>query len=191
MAVGRPRAFDMNEALDKAMEVFWEKGYEGASMPDLTAAMGINRPSIYAAFGNKESLFRKALDRYMEKSTACFQDILNEPTAYQVAARLLHGTVEKATTRGCMMVQGALSCSKQGEPIKQELIARRTLTQKLLSERFARAKAEGDLPAGENPEDLARYVSTILQGISIQATSGTPVDALHAIVDIALRAWPK
>lgn len=191
MSAGRPRAFDCNEALDKALEVFWEKGYEGASMPDLTAAMGINRPSIYAAFGNKESLFRKALDRYMEKSAACFQEIMNEPTAYLVAERLLHHTVEKATSRGCMMVQGALSCSKQGEPIKQELIARRALTQKLLSERFARAKAEGDLPAGENADDLARYVATILQGISIQATSGTAVEALHAIVDVALRAWPK
>ena len=110
MAKGRPREFDVNEALDRAMRVFWRRGYEGATLPDLTAAMGINRPSLYAAFGSKEELFRKALDRYVKGPAAYVREALNEPTARGVADRLLSGTIDLVTDRrnprGCLIVQG-------------------------------------------------------------------------------------
>src|SRR5438067_5604399 len=113
--VGRPRSFDIDKALDRALQVFWHKGYEGTTLSDLTQAMGINRPSLYAAFGNKEALFRKALDRYGEGPAAYVRAALEEPTARAVAERLLLGTVEGLTDpghpTGCLMVQGALSCS--------------------------------------------------------------------------------
>src|SRR5579863_2273019 len=114
MAIGRPRAFDIDKALDRAMKVFWRKGYEGASLPDLTKAMGINRPSLYAAFGNKEALFRKAIDRYTQGPASHVREALNEPTARRVVERLFRGTINLITgsrnPRGCVLVQSALAC---------------------------------------------------------------------------------
>src|SRR5262245_55016065 len=114
MAVGRPRAFDMDRALDRALKVFWRKGYEGATLPDLTKAMGINRPSLYAAFGNKEELFRKAIDRYVEGPACHTRLALEEPTARGAVERLWRATIDLVTDarnpRGCFIVQGALAC---------------------------------------------------------------------------------
>src|SRR6201993_1326600 len=119
MPVGRPRAFDIDKALDRALQVFWRKGYEGTSLSDLTKAMRINRPSLYAAFGNKEALFKKAIDRYVEGPGAFVRDSLAQPTARAVAERLLRGTIELATDsrnpRGCLIVQGALACGDAAE----------------------------------------------------------------------------
>lgn len=194
MSLGRPRAFDVDRALDQALQVFWSKGYEGASLTDLTSAMGINRPSLYAAFGNKEELFRKALDRYAEGPAAYVNGALDEPTARGVVERLLGSIADSLSNpcnpRGCLMVQGALSCSDTAEPIRQELIARRAVSQDQLRQRFERALAEGDLPAGTDPADLARYVTTIAHGMSIQAAGGAGRDELRRVVEIALRAWP-
>src|SRR2546425_106227 len=114
--VGRPRAFDTDRALDRALRVFWQKGYEGTSLSDLTRAMDINRPSLYAAFGNKAALFRKVLDRYAEGPASYVREALNEPTARAVVERLLRGAARLQTDprnpRGCLIVQGELSCSK-------------------------------------------------------------------------------
>src|SRR5687767_6665585 len=110
--IGRPRAFDTDKALDHALLVFWRKGYEGASLSELTKAMGINRPSLYAAFGDKKALFRKALDRYMEGPAAYVREALNEPTARAVVERLLGGAADlltdPRTPQGCLTVQSAL-----------------------------------------------------------------------------------
>src|SRR5579872_666777 len=113
VAKGRPREFDVEKALNRALTVFQRKGYEGTSLPDLTKAMGINRPSIYAAFGNKESLFRKALDRYVGKASGLLSTALAEPTARAVTEHLLRGAIDSSCNgkvRGCLLVQGALSC---------------------------------------------------------------------------------
>src|SRR5437588_4542148 len=129
MPAGRPRTFDAEKALDRALKVFWRKGYEGTSLPDLTRAMRINRPSLYAAFGNKEALFRKALDRYVEGPAAYVRKALDEPTARAAAGRLLGGTIDLLTDprhpRGCLMVQGALACGEAAESVRRELAARR------------------------------------------------------------------
>ena len=194
MARGRPREFDLDEALDRALEVFWRKGYEGASMPDLTKAMGINRPSLYAAFGNKEELFRKAVARYAEGPAAFVGQALNEPTARAVTARLLEGATNMLTDprnpRGCLLVHGALACEGATEAVRRELAARRASGESALRRRFERAVSDGDLKADVDCADLARYFVTVVQGMAVQAAGGASRDALRRVADIALRAWP-
>jgi AcrR family transcriptional regulator len=191
---GRPRQFDADKALDEAMMVFWQKGYEGASLPDLTKAMGINRPSLYAAFGNKEELFRKALDRYAEGPVAYAAEALAEPTARAVAEKLLRGAADLLThprhPRGCLWVQGALACGTAADPVRKELIARRKAGTAAVAKRFARAVAEGDLPASADPSDLARYIAAVTAGMAVMAAGGGSRAELHRVVEIALRAWP-
>jgi AcrR family transcriptional regulator len=191
---GRPREFDADEALDRALEVFWRKGYEGASLAELTEAMGINRPSLYAAFGNKEALFRRALDRYAEGPAAYTREALNAPAAREVAERLLHGAADALTDPchppGCLGVMGALTCSEAADSIREELCARRAAFEKELTRRLELAKADGDLPADTNCADLARLVMTIMQGMSVQAASGASRQDLRKVAEMALKAWP-
>lgn len=196
MAKGRPRKFDTNEALDKALMVFWQRGFEGTSLSDLTEAMGINRPSLYAAFGDKETLFRRALDRYAEIGTlAVLHAALEEPTAQRVIERLLRGTAECFTDpcrpAGCLVVQGALACGEAAQSVKEELCARRAAGEAKLRERLARAKSEGDLPADADPTTLARYVATVLQGMSVQAASGASRAELLAVADMVVKSLPN
>lgn len=192
---GRPREFDCDQVLDKAMHVFWQRGYEGTSLSDLTEAMGISRPSLYAAFGNKEELFRRALDRYANKGPGTIQgEALAEPTARKVVEHLLRSLAKTLTDpcnpAGCLSVQGALTCSEAAESIKQELCKRRSEGEQNLRKRFERAKAEGDLASDSNPEALARFVITVTQGMSVQASGGASRAELLAVADMALRAWP-
>ena len=174
--------------------MFWTKGYEGTALSDLTAAMGINRPSIYATFGNKEALFRKALDRYSAKMTGFTAEALKEPTARAVAEVLLAGTADllscPGNPKGCLMVQGALACGDEADPIRKELIARRATGEAALRERFARAKAEGDLAAGTDAGDLARYVVAVMHGMSVQSAGGASREELQGVIDFSLRGWP-
>jgi AcrR family transcriptional regulator len=192
---GRPRSFDTGKALDRALDVFWRKGYEGTSLSDLTKAMGINRPSLYAAFGDKEKLFRKVLDRYAEGPASYSSAALQEPTSRAVVERLLSGTVDLLTTprnpHGCLWVQGALACGNAADPVRRELISRRMAGEAALRRRLNRARMDGDLPPDANPASLARYMATIIQGMSIQAAGGATRSELQRIVKIALQSWPS
>lgn len=194
-APGRPRRFDLDQALDRALEVFWQKGYEGASLPDLTQAMGINKPSLYAAFGNKEQLFLKAVERYENREDAYFYPSLAQTTAYQVIERMLRGAAAAACDptkpTGCLLVQSALSCSDDAMRVKQALIERRQAGAQLLVTRLQQAHQAGDLPADADPVALAKFVVTVLQGLAVQSTSGASAADLTAIVDVALAAIPK
>jgi AcrR family transcriptional regulator len=194
MAMGRPREFDIDKALDLALQVFWRKGYEGASMADLTETMGITKPSLYAAFGNKEELFRKALDRYVDGPGGYFQVALAKPTARAVVEHLLYESANAVTDPnhppGCLAVQGALSCGDAAESIKQELMSRRAKGEQDLRQRFERAIAEGDLPKESDAADLAAYLSAVLQGMAVQAAGGTTRAQLRKIAEMALRTWP-
>jgi AcrR family transcriptional regulator len=191
---GRPREFNVGKALDRALKVFWRKGYEGASLPALTRAMGINRPSLYAAFGNKEALFRRVLDRYVDGPAAYFRAALHEPTARAVAERLLGGALGLLTDPrnppGCLLVQGALACGEPAESVRRELVSRRLAGEVAVRQRFERARAEGDLPADSDTAALARYVVTVIQGMAVQAAGGASREELRRVVEMALRAWP-
>ncbi len=193
MAGGRPRAFDADQALDKALTVFWQKGYGGTSLPDLTEAMGINRPSLYAAFGNKEQLFLKVLARYGERM-GCMVQALDKPLARDAVEALLTSVIDKQTTcdgpKGCLMVQGALSGGDTAEKMRAELSRRRAAGETALRDRLERAQAEGELPDSTDVATLAKYYSTILSGLAVQAAGGASGDDLRALVPFAMRAWP-
>jgi AcrR family transcriptional regulator len=192
---GRPREFDTDQALDRALEVFWRKGYEGASISELTEAMGINRPSLYAAFGNKEELFRKALDRYEQGPWAYTYEALAKPTARAVAERLLLGAADALTDpgnpHGCLGVQGAMACSDAAQSIREEVQARRTAWESALQKRLERAKRDGDLPEHANCADLTQFIATVTQGMAVQAASGGTRKQLRKVADLALQAWPS
>lgn len=192
---GRPRVFDPDEALDKALQIFWNRGYEGTSLAELTETLGVNKPSLYAAFGNKEELFMKALSRYTTGPVAFVRDVVNEPTARAVAQRFLYEAAEFLTQpsqpKGCMVVQGALSGGESAEMVKKVLIQYRAAYEKLLTKRLEQAKSDGDLPSDASPQALAKYLATLHQGMSVQATSGASKEELLAIADLALDAWPK
>ncbi|MEV7415956.1 TetR/AcrR family transcriptional regulator [Streptomyces sp. NPDC089919] len=195
MPTGRPREFDLDERLDRAMRVFWRLGYEGAGMAELTEAMGISRPSLYAAYGNKEELFRKAVERYAAGPARHVDEALREPTARAAAERLLRGAAEVTTSpdnpsAGCLIVQGALATGTAAAGPRAELAARRRETEELLRERFERAREEGELPSDADLADLARYVTTVAYGLSVQAADGATRADLLRTVDTALRCWP-
>jgi AcrR family transcriptional regulator len=193
MAMGRPRAFDADAALDEAMEVFWRHGYEGATIAQLTQAMGINPPSLYACFGSKEGLLKAALDRYTTKRAAFMEDILHAPTAREVAERMLMGIADTQTDPanppGCLLVQGGLACGTGSENVPFELAARRAKTEEQLRERFVKAKADGDLTATADPVALARYLSAVTVGMGVMASSGADRDALHQVAAVSLKAF--
>lgn len=191
---GRPREFDLDEALAAALRVFWTKGYEGASLSDLTEAMGITRPSLYAAFGNKEALFHKALDLYEREKLAYVGEALAAPTSREVVERLLRGALAMQTSecepKGCMRVISSVSCGPEAESIRADLVQRRQSSQRALCDRMHRAKEEGDLPDGTDVDGLCAYLGAILGGMAVQASSGAPKAQLEATVETALRMWP-
>jgi AcrR family transcriptional regulator len=194
MAAGRPRSFCTEKALDSAMQVFWRKGYEGASMVELTTAMGINSPSLYAAFGSKEGLFRQVLERYDARRQAFLESVLRAPTAREAAHRFLHGVADFVadtggkTPPGCLLLQCGSSC---GDDVIPDMVARhRAEKEAALRDRFVRAVAEGDLPAGSDPAALACYLITVSHGIAVQAAAGDGPAQLHAVADIAMASFP-
>lgn len=190
---GRPRQFCPDAALAAALMVFWSRGYEGASMAELTEAMGITKPSLYACFGNKESLFSKALDLYERDKLAYVHTALQAPTAKGVAERFLRGALALQTggdARGCMGVISAVACANFAESVRDDVMARRVSSEHAIVERFARAKAEGDLPDTVTPEALSTYLSAVMQGMSVQASTGVDATHLTQLVETTLALWP-
>lgn len=194
MRTGRPRAFCVEETLDRAMTVFWRHGYEGASMSDLTAAMGINSPSLYACFGSKEGLFRAVLERYDERRKSFMESVLAAPTAAEAAKTYLHGVADFAIDTsgknppGCLLLQSGLSCGDSDIP--DEMARHRAEKEAALCDRFTRARKEGDLPKAADPAALARYLMAVSNGICVQASSGASADDLHEVASMALMSWP-
>jgi len=192
---GRPREFCTERALAAALRVFWSKGYEGASLTELTEAMGITKPSLYAAFGNKEALFHKALDLYEAEKLDYMRTALDQPSARGVVEHLLRGAVEMQTSqcdpKGCMGVIHMTACGSEAESIKTDVIARRASSQAALVERLERAKREGDLPADADIAGLTPYLCAVRQGMAVQAGSGATRDELDRVIAISLQCWPS
>jgi AcrR family transcriptional regulator len=191
---GRPREFDPEAALAAALQVFWKRGYEGASLAELTEAMGISKPSLYACYGNKEELFRKALDLY-ERDKLCYVGkALEAPTARCVAETLLRGALAThcgdSDPQGCLGVIATLACGVEAESIRRDVIARRSSSERALVQRFERARDEGDLLPGADPEALATYLTTVIQGLSVKAGAGLERCKLESIVETTLACWP-
>jgi AcrR family transcriptional regulator len=194
MRTGRPRSFCTDTALDHAMTVFWRKGYEGASLSDLTEAMGINPPSLYAAFGNKEGLFRAVLERYDARRETLMTSVLSAPDAQSAARLFLTGVAAFAVDTsgrnppGCLLIQSGLSCSDQDIP--EVLAQRRAHKERALRARFERDRRNGNLPKTASPAALASYLVTMANGIAVQASAGASARDLAQVVQIALLSWP-
>lgn len=193
--MGRHREFDVQEVLDAALDVFWQKGYEGASYADLTSATGVERPGLYSAFGNKESLFKKALERYYDHYLAFFPAALELPTAKEVVECLFFKSLELNTQypnkTGCLGIQGALACSDSSESVRLTIVEARANGERILRERLERAKEEGDLPDSADCAALASYVCAVLHGMAVQAKAGFTKERLEAVATQALKGWPS
>lgn len=191
---GRPREFCVDYALSQALRVFWTKGYEAASLTDLTEAMGVTRPSLYAAFGNKEALFRKALDLYEREKTAFMASALEAPTARGVAERMLGAALDMQTStcdpRGCLSVISSLACGSEAGAVKAEVVARRAASEAAMVRRFEQARVEGDFGPPHEAADLVRFVMAVLQGMAVQAGSGATHEQLAGLVRTTLAVWP-
>lgn len=192
--MGRPREFSEPDALDAAMRVFWAKGYEGASLEDLTRAMRINRSSLYSSFGDKEELFRRVVARYNEGPIAYLHQAMSQPTARTVIEALLRRTVEflsdSSHPKGCLSLQGGLACGSGTEGVKQMMVDWRNGGLAEIQKRMQRARSEGDLPEGVDPSPLARYVFALVNGLAVQAASGASAREMNAAVEIALKSMP-
>lgn len=195
MSRGRPRKFNRDEALDTALKLFWQHGYEGASIALIAQEIGVNVPSLYAAFGNKEALFLHAVERYGQLNGCVYHDALAKPTAREVARAILEGVVELVTRphcpNGCLMVLGALVTSPESEKIRTMMAAMRATAEGWMAERFRKAQAEGDLPAHADPEALACYLMTLNSGFAVQAKGGVGKERLLCVAEMAVANWPS
>jgi TetR/AcrR family transcriptional regulator, copper-responsive repressor len=191
---GRPRSFDRDAALEAALQVFWEKGYEAASISDLTQAMGINPPSLYAAFGDKEKLFLEAARKYAQaRGSSC--PYVDEPTARGAIERLLtymaRDLTEASHPRGCMMMMAAVTVTDTSPQLQKALAEMRTGARDRLKERIKQGVAEGDVPAGTDANALADFYSALMTGMSMQARDGASRKSLMATVAQAMSIFPR
>ncbi|MHA7061366.1 TetR/AcrR family transcriptional regulator [Azospirillum argentinense] len=187
---GRPRAFDRDEALAKAADTFWRLGYEGASIADLTAAMGITPQSLYAAFASKADLYREALEWYQATVGASTAAALEEGDAVVALTRVLRDSARDFTRRdrphGCMVSTAVLTCATENAPVARHVAGLRTATINLIRARIERGISEGQLKGETNAASLARFVGAMIQGMSVQAQDGAPTEALSALSDHAV-----
>ncbi len=191
---GRPREFDRDKALNAAMRVFWKQGYEGASLADLTEAMEISKPTLYAAFGDKAALLREALRMYLSLRAEDYSAALNRPSVKDVAEAWLRLTAgvrkEVDAPPGCLLVQGALVGSEASRAIQDELASIRNEGTRQLEERFHRAKRQADLPGTWEPGPLAQYLSALASGLAVQSSGGASSETLNQVIDQVMANWP-
>lgn len=192
---GRPRLLDREEGLDIASMLFWEHGYEGTSIADLTKAMGVTPPSLYATYGSKEELYRQSLDHAIARDAMRRSEALQgEMTAYEALAFYLHdvaqGISDPAKPKGCMVSTAVLQHAEGSESVARDVAARREASIQMVKARFDRAVAEGELPSKTDTDSLARFYGAVVQGMSAQACDGACTDTLKRLVEIALSAWP-
>ncbi|MCP1401385.1 TetR/AcrR family transcriptional regulator [Achromobacter insolitus] len=193
--IGRPREFDRDAALLAAMRTFWTQGYEGTSIQDLVAAMGVNKPSLYSTFGCKEEIFREAVELYDRlEGRATSQSLAKAGTAREAVETMLRANarayVVEEGPRGCMIVLSSLLGAPENESVRAFLAENRLNGETMLRDRLAQGIAAGDLDSSADVGQLAAFYTTVLEGLSIQARDGASVDKLNMIIDAAMLAWP-
>ncbi|HEY0747417.1 MAG TPA: helix-turn-helix domain-containing protein [Steroidobacteraceae bacterium] len=193
--MGRPREFDREAALRTALELFWQRGYEGTSIADLTAAIGIAPASLYAAFGNKEQLYREVLEAYQSRPEILARSNFEENLpVHEIIAKMLDASIVAVTefkgTRGCMVSTGLLFCAPANKTVAAITAEMRAKWRTALTRRLRRAVAAGELPKTTNADCLSRYLLSVMQGISVQARDGATVRQLKDIAELALRVMP-
>lgn len=191
---GRPRAFDRDDALQTAVRLFWRHGYEGTSLARLTSEMKITPPSFYAAFGSKEALYREAVGVYLRQHSNFVTRALSGNGPAREAVRIILADAAEAFSqpgmpRGCMIGSGNLQMTDEHAELGQLAAAVRTKTADMVRQRIARAVAEGELPAGTDAQALAAYFASVIQGMSVQAIDGAPLELLKRIAEMAMRVW--
>jgi AcrR family transcriptional regulator len=196
MPLGRPRTFDREAALQRAVDVFWEHGYDATSVALLSQAMGVSTPSLYSAFGDKRTLFLETLERYLHTFGAFTARALAEETTAQGAITRLLRDAAVAYTRpdhppGCLLITAATNCTPQSDDIKARLRELRRAGTNSLEQKFSTAIGAGELPADTDPCALAAFYSAVIQGMSAKARDGATRDDLDNVATIALRAWPR
>ena len=186
---GRPKKFDYDLACSQALELFWTRGYEGTSISDLSEALNMNRPSMYASFGNKETLFNITLSSYLQNQLGFVDIAIKKPTLSEVLDAFFIGQIDLLTRheepRGCLLVQAAASCSEESEPIKDLLIQQRKAVETKLRKRIQLAQLKKDFPTKQSPSVLAKSIMVIYEGISIQAASGSAKKELVNIAELS------
>ena len=190
---GRPRSFDRDVALEVAMRVFWEKGYEGTTIADLTGAMGLKPPSFYGAFGDKCTLFREAVQRYADNDGAAPMRALREtPTLKGALQAMLHAAIglyaQPGRPSGCLVVTAAINCTPEHAGHMSELAERRMRMRTAIEARIAQGQAAHELPAHVDAAGLAEFFATVLQGLALRAKDGASIEQLTGSVDLAMRA---
>jgi AcrR family transcriptional regulator len=195
MPRGRPRQFDEEEALDTALRLFWRHGYEGTPISTLAQAMGLTAPSVYNAFGNKESLFMKAVGHYDHYSARLYEEAFAKTSAREVARGILMGEIDlvsgEGTPAGCLMIQGALATSRESEVVQQAMAKLRRQAEADVAARFEQFQVAGQLPPGWDAKALAGYVITVATGMAVQAKSGASRQELTDVAEMAMKIWPE
>ncbi len=193
---GRPRQFDREQALHKALNLFWSHGYEGTSIAELVEALGIAPPSLYAAFGSKEQLFLEALGLYLQgPGNFVARALAEEPSGQGFARRVLLDAAREFASGshppGCMIATGLVASASAHQQLAQELATLRARTREVLALRFDQAQALGELPPSSQPVAMARFYSAVIQGMAVQARDGANESALTEIAEQALSLWPS
>ena len=192
--IGRPLSFDRDAALQRAMRLFWAHGYEATSLADLTAAMGITPPSLYAAYGDKKRLFLEAVDLYCTMPVSAAQIMAGAATAAEAAERMLYGAAVHFTgddtPHGCLLAHGAISCSAAAQDVSTALADIRRGIESLLSDKISSDIAAGTLSDDTDADLLAAYVMTVIQGMASLARDGASQGKLQSLAGAMMHSWP-
>ncbi|WP_393950427.1 TetR/AcrR family transcriptional regulator [Kluyvera intermedia] len=194
---GRPKVFDREAALDKAMTLFWQYGYEATSLSDLVEATGAKAPTLYAEFANKEGLFRAVLDRYIShfasKNEACL--FCEEQTVTEALRNYFTAVAtcftSKDTPAGCFMINTSAALAASSKEIAKTIKSRHAVQEQTLCQFLQLRQARGEIPAEKNVKELALFLGCILQGMSISAREGASFETLMQIIETTLRLWPQ